>query len=35
MAVFNAVTIVWCSVLASSLGFAGYLIMKYQVGETA
>jgi hypothetical protein len=35
MEIFNVVTIIWCSVLALSLGFAGYLIMRYQVCPTA
>ena len=31
MVVFNAVTIVWCAAVGLSLGFAGFLIMKYNV----
>ena len=31
MVVFNAVTIVWCAAVLLSLGFAGFLIVKYNV----
>jgi hypothetical protein len=31
MLVFNAVTIVWCVTVVASLGFAGFLITKYNV----
>ena len=29
MVVFNAVTIVWCATVVLSLGFAGFLVAKY------
>jgi hypothetical protein len=35
MEVVNAVTVIWGLVLAVSVVFAGYLIMKYEVGDKA
>ena len=29
MAVFNLVTVIWCVAVIISLGFGGFLIMKY------